>query len=219
MNKDIQHLKLLSLFHYIVGGFVILIGSIPIVHFVVGLMMIFSPPSLGRVRLRRRPWAGFLLFSAVSACCSAGHWASARCSPAASSVAQSLHLLHGDGRFRSRCSNLSAPFSACSRSSSSSDPSVKRLFETGETPYDPEEDEAERIPRRPHRVWFLQHPRWALNADKRLATLLSRSPRTRLCRTDGVACHRVVPCRVSVGEEGRHPLPHPVQPFSSLPAR
>ena len=46
-----------------------------------------------------------------------------------------------------------------------------------------------------------------------LKSSLAASPRTRLCRTDGVACHRVVPCRVSVGEEGRHPLPHPVQPF------
>src|SRR5262249_8169938 len=31
--------------------------------------------------------------------------------------------------------------------------------------------------------------------------------------TDGVACHRGMPCRVLAGEDGHHPLPQPVQPF------
>src|SRR5690242_2789138 len=49
--------------------------------------------------------------------------------------------------------------------------------------------------------------------EKGKRELLSKPPRTRLCWTDGVACPRGISGHVPVGEEGCHPLPHPVQPF------
>jgi hypothetical protein len=40
MNRDIEHLKLLAIFHYIVGGLAGLCACLPIIHLVVGLAMI-----------------------------------------------------------------------------------------------------------------------------------------------------------------------------------
>jgi len=37
MNDDLQHLKVLSIFHYIVAGMVALMGCFPVIHVVVGL--------------------------------------------------------------------------------------------------------------------------------------------------------------------------------------
>jgi hypothetical protein len=50
-NQDREHLRLLSIFHYIVGGLSILFGLFPIVHLVVGLAMVTGrmgdgPPDL-----------------------------------------------------------------------------------------------------------------------------------------------------------------------------
>ena len=42
-NQDEQHLKLLSIFHYIVGGIIALFSSFPIFHLVFGIIMIVSP--------------------------------------------------------------------------------------------------------------------------------------------------------------------------------
>jgi hypothetical protein len=44
---DNEHLKLLSIFHYIMGGFSALFGCIPIIHIVLGLFFILSPHSFG----------------------------------------------------------------------------------------------------------------------------------------------------------------------------
>ncbi|HEY7313112.1 MAG TPA: hypothetical protein VH643_27435 [Gemmataceae bacterium] len=46
MNQDLQHLKLLSIFHYVVGGLMGLTACIPIIHFVIGVMMIVSPSKM-----------------------------------------------------------------------------------------------------------------------------------------------------------------------------
>lgn len=49
-QQDAEHLKLLSIFHYIVAGMMALWGSFPIVHFVVGVAMLsgqFEPPPQG----------------------------------------------------------------------------------------------------------------------------------------------------------------------------
>ena len=46
MNQDLQHLKLLSIFHYVVAGLLALIACFPIIHFVVGLMMLIAPASM-----------------------------------------------------------------------------------------------------------------------------------------------------------------------------
>ena len=46
-NTDAEHLRLLSIFHYVFGGFQIAISSIFIVHFVFGLMMLTNPQMFG----------------------------------------------------------------------------------------------------------------------------------------------------------------------------
>ena len=46
MNQDQEHLKLLSVFHYVVGGLTALFGCIPLIHLSLGLMFILSPASM-----------------------------------------------------------------------------------------------------------------------------------------------------------------------------
>ena len=40
INTDQQHLKLLSIFHYIVGGMLYLFGFLPIIHLIMGILMV-----------------------------------------------------------------------------------------------------------------------------------------------------------------------------------
>ena len=40
INTDQQHLKLLSIFHYVVGGMLYLFGFFPIIHLVMGILMV-----------------------------------------------------------------------------------------------------------------------------------------------------------------------------------
>ena len=41
--RDVEHLRLLSIFHYIVGGLIMLFSSCFIMHVVMGLVMLFKP--------------------------------------------------------------------------------------------------------------------------------------------------------------------------------
>jgi len=43
MNQDEQHLKLLSVFHYVVGGMAALFSLFPVIHLVLGIMMVVIP--------------------------------------------------------------------------------------------------------------------------------------------------------------------------------
>jgi hypothetical protein len=45
-REDAEHLKLLSLGHYVVAGFMGLLGFFPIFHLAVGLWVIFSPETM-----------------------------------------------------------------------------------------------------------------------------------------------------------------------------
>ena len=45
MNEDLQYLKLLSIFHYIVGGIAALFAFIPIIYVIVGMLAICIPGS------------------------------------------------------------------------------------------------------------------------------------------------------------------------------
>ena len=47
MDQDQEHLKLLSLFHYIIGGLGFFFSLFPIIHVIVGYLAIVSPSSLG----------------------------------------------------------------------------------------------------------------------------------------------------------------------------
>lgn len=45
MNEDLQYLKLLSIFHYVVGGLAALFAFIPIIYIVFGILAICIPAS------------------------------------------------------------------------------------------------------------------------------------------------------------------------------
>ena len=46
MNDDEQHLRLLSIFHYIVGGLTALLACLPVFHFVFGIVLLAAPQTL-----------------------------------------------------------------------------------------------------------------------------------------------------------------------------
>ena len=46
MNQDQEHLRLLSIFHYVVGGLMALFALIPVFHMVLGLLFIISPETM-----------------------------------------------------------------------------------------------------------------------------------------------------------------------------
>lgn len=48
MSNDERHLDLLAIFHYVVGGITMLFGCIPIVHLVVGILMLTGALDDGR---------------------------------------------------------------------------------------------------------------------------------------------------------------------------
>jgi hypothetical protein len=43
MTRDEEHLRLLSIFHYVVSGLAALFALFPIIHLVIGLVMVFAP--------------------------------------------------------------------------------------------------------------------------------------------------------------------------------
>jgi hypothetical protein len=45
--QDAEHLKLLAIFHYVLAGLAALFGSIPIIHVVVGIMMVSGKIPMG----------------------------------------------------------------------------------------------------------------------------------------------------------------------------
>ena len=46
MNQDLEHLRLLSIFHYVMAGLSALMGCVPIIHMGIGLMIVFSPDTM-----------------------------------------------------------------------------------------------------------------------------------------------------------------------------
>ncbi len=49
MNQDAEHLRLLSIFHYVVAGLVALFACFPVCHVVFGLVTAFSPNVLEHI--------------------------------------------------------------------------------------------------------------------------------------------------------------------------
>jgi hypothetical protein len=47
MNPDEEHLRLLSIFHYVCAGLVAFFACIPIIHLILGLFLLLSPQSFG----------------------------------------------------------------------------------------------------------------------------------------------------------------------------
>lgn len=47
MDQDKEHLRLLTIFHYIVGGITALCACFPLIHLVIGLTLVFAPDRMG----------------------------------------------------------------------------------------------------------------------------------------------------------------------------
>jgi hypothetical protein len=48
MNQDLDHLRLLSIFHYVIGGLMALVSLVPLIHVGLGLMMVFRPEAMDK---------------------------------------------------------------------------------------------------------------------------------------------------------------------------
>jgi hypothetical protein len=46
-NTDLEHLKLLSTFHYVVAGLAALFACFPLIHLAMGLFIVIAPQQLG----------------------------------------------------------------------------------------------------------------------------------------------------------------------------
>lgn len=61
-SEDDQHLNLLSIFHYVVGGLVGVFSLLPILYIVMGLAMVFAPEMFGENRGHAPPaFLGWLI--------------------------------------------------------------------------------------------------------------------------------------------------------------
>jgi len=47
MNQDAEHLRLLSVFHYVCAGMAALFACFPVLHLALGLVMVFRPEAFG----------------------------------------------------------------------------------------------------------------------------------------------------------------------------
>ena len=67
MNSDVEHLRLLSIFHYVVAGLAALFALIPVVHLVVGVAMVSGrlPETSQPGELRVFGWMFIFIASAM----------------------------------------------------------------------------------------------------------------------------------------------------------
>ena len=62
MNQDEEHLRLLSIFHYVLAGLAVLSGCIPIVHLVTGLVFLVFGASSGQQGFPAALFGAFFMF-------------------------------------------------------------------------------------------------------------------------------------------------------------
>lgn len=67
MNQDQEHLRLLSIFHYVCAGLAALFACIPIIHLVMGIVMTFYPESFGPSKEQPPVFVGvfFIVFASL----------------------------------------------------------------------------------------------------------------------------------------------------------
>ena len=67
MSQDEEHLRLLSVFHYVVGGLLAIFACVPIIHLAMGLLMVFAPQVFGPAKNTPPPFLGwfFIVFAGV----------------------------------------------------------------------------------------------------------------------------------------------------------
>lgn len=79
LSRDDEHLRLLSIFHYVVAGLWAFFACIPLIHVGLGLMMMFRPDFMGGGRNGAPPaWFGFI-FVAVGGAAILMGWSAAIC--------------------------------------------------------------------------------------------------------------------------------------------
>jgi len=73
-TAETEHLKLLSIFHYVVSGIAALCACIPIIHLVVGLVMVIAPQTMGSGRDQPPAFIGWF-FVIIASCFILAGWA------------------------------------------------------------------------------------------------------------------------------------------------
>ncbi|HLP76014.1 MAG TPA: hypothetical protein VK327_03785 [Candidatus Paceibacterota bacterium] len=70
-NQDEEQLRLLSVFHYVCAGIAAFCASIPIIHLVLGLVMVFRPAAFGPGQNQPPVFMGwfFVMFASVFIVC------------------------------------------------------------------------------------------------------------------------------------------------------
>ena len=83
MNQDLEHLRLLSIFHYVVAGLAALFACFPMIHLAIGLVMLLWPDVLFQDRNvdfpeSERQMLG-LMFTVIASLFILAGWAMALC--------------------------------------------------------------------------------------------------------------------------------------------
>jgi len=67
VTQDEDHLRLLSIFHYVVAGLAAFLACFPIIHLVIGLAFILAPHTFEGKGERPPPWFGwvFVIFASI----------------------------------------------------------------------------------------------------------------------------------------------------------
>jgi hypothetical protein len=73
MTQDEDHLRLLSIFHYVVGGLSALFALFPIIHMLMGFFLILAPEKLGNKGDAPPAFIGWFLV-AIAACFMLAGW-------------------------------------------------------------------------------------------------------------------------------------------------
>jgi len=61
MNQDEEHLRLLSIFHYVVAAFAAFFACFPIIYVIMGLVMLFRPQSFGPSKDQPPAFVGMMI--------------------------------------------------------------------------------------------------------------------------------------------------------------
>jgi len=78
-TADDEHLRLLSIFHYVVAGLTALVGCFPLIHVTIGLIIAFAPEQFGDNKGEPPPmWLG-LIFAGIGTFIIAMFWSLAAC--------------------------------------------------------------------------------------------------------------------------------------------
>jgi hypothetical protein len=79
VDRDEEHLKLLSIFHYVVAALMGTCASIPIIHIVIGAVFVFNPQAMGPTGAHPPPAFVGWIFMAIGTIAVALGWAVAIC--------------------------------------------------------------------------------------------------------------------------------------------